>query len=82
MPRDLPPSGLCYDDWRLLPDGGHLEQINHQLVVLDRERAGREASPTLATIDAQSVKCDAPVEPGHDAAKEAWRARRHGRTGS
>ena len=39
---------------------GPQEQINHRLVMMDREKAGREASPTLAIIDAQSVKCDAP----------------------
>ena len=78
MPRDLPPSSLCYDYWRLLSDGGHMEQINHQLVVLDREKAGREASPTLAIIDAQSVKCDAPQgERGYDAAKKVLGRKRH-----
>ncbi len=33
-----------------------LEAINHHLVMLDRERAGREASPSAAVIDSQSVK--------------------------
>jgi hypothetical protein len=55
MPKDLPPSSICHDYWRLLSDGGHMEQINHRLVMMDREKAGREASPTLAIIDAQSV---------------------------
>jgi putative transposase len=31
IPEDLPPSSLCYDYWRLLSDGGHLERINHEL---------------------------------------------------
>ena len=44
MPKDLPPSSICYDYWRLLTDGGHMEQINHRLVMMDREKAGREAS--------------------------------------
>ena len=57
MPKDLPPSSICYDYWRLLSDGGHMERINHHLVMEDREKAGREASPTLAIVDAQSVKC-------------------------
>ena len=60
MPKDLPPRSICYDDWRLLTAGRHMERINHHLVMADRERAGREASPTLVIIDAQSVKCDAP----------------------
>ena len=71
MPKDLPPSSTCYDYWRLLTDGGHMEQINHRLVMMDREKAGREAVPTLAIIDAQSVKCDAPRgEQGYDAGKK------------
>ena len=54
MPKDLPPSSICYDYWRLLSDGGHMERINHHLVMEDREKAGREASPTLAIVDAQA----------------------------
>jgi putative transposase len=77
-PKDLPPSSLCYDYWRLLCDGGHMDQINHELVMMDREKAGREASPTLAIIDAQSVKCDAPHgERGYDAGKKVFGPKRH-----
>lgn len=78
MPKDLPPWSICYGYWRLLADGGHLDQINHGLVMADREKAGREASPTLAIVDAQSVKCDAPQgERGHDAAKKVTGRKRH-----
>lgn len=78
MPKDLPPGSICYDYWRLLSDGGHLDRINHELVMADREKAGREASPTLAIIDAQSVKCDAPQgERGYDAAKKVVGRKRH-----
>jgi putative transposase len=74
MPKDLPPSSICYDYWRSLSDGGHMERINHHLVMADREKAGRGASPTLAIIDAQSVKCDAPQgERGYDAGKSPQR---------
>ncbi len=72
-PKDLPPDSICYDYWRLLADGGHMEQIDHCLVMADREKAGREASPTLAIVDAQSVKGDAPQGArGYDAAKKSW----------
>lgn len=55
-----------------------MEQINHQLVMMDRENAGREASPTLAIVDAQSIKCDAPQgERGYDAAKKILGRKRH-----
>ena len=78
MPKDLPPGSICYDYWRLLSDGGHLDRINHALVMADREKAGREASPTLVIVDAQSVKCDAPQgERGYDAAKKVVGRKRH-----
>ncbi len=78
MPKDLPPSSICYDFWRLLADQRHIEQINHLLVMADREKAGREASPTLAIIDAQSIKCDAPDgDRGYDAAKKVLGRKRH-----
>lgn len=78
MPKDLPPGCICYDYWRRLADGGHMDQINHWLVMADREKAGRDASPTLAIVDAQSVKCDAPQgERGFDAAKKVMGRKRH-----
>jgi transposase len=39
--------------WR---DDGCFERINHALVMADRERVGRDASPTAAIIDSQSAK--------------------------
>ena len=78
LPKDLPPHSICYDYWRVLTDGGHMERINHHLVMADREKAGREASPTLVIIDAQSVKCDAPQgQRGFDAGKTIMGRKRH-----
>ncbi len=78
MPKDLPPGSICYDYWRVLADGGHLERINHRLVMVDRENAGRKASPTLVIVDAQSVKRDAPQgERGYDAAEKVVGRKRH-----
>jgi putative transposase len=78
MPKDLPPASICYDYWRRLTDGGPMERINHHLVMRDREKSGKEASPTLAIVDAQSVKCDAPQgERGYDAAKQVMGRKRH-----
>jgi hypothetical protein len=37
-------------------DEGLWESLSHQLVMLDRERVGREASPSAAVIDSQSVR--------------------------
>jgi transposase len=78
MPKDLPPSSICYDYWRRLSDGGHMDRINHELVMADRKKEGREASPSLVIIDAQSVKCDAPQgERGYDAGKKVFGRKRH-----
>ena len=78
VPKDLSPGSICYDHWRVLTDGGHLDRINHVLVMTDRERAGRDASPTLARVDAQSVKCDTPQgERGFDAGKKVLGRKRH-----
>lgn len=55
-----------------------MQRINHVLVMADREKAGRDASPTLVIVDSQSVKCDAPRgERGFDAAKKVVGRKRH-----
>jgi putative transposase len=54
------------------------EAINHHLVMLDRERSGREASPTAAVIDSQSVKtCESGGPRGDDAGKTINGRKRH-----
>ena len=46
--------------------------------MLDRERAGREASPTAGVIDSQSVKASAPgAQRGYDAGKKIVGRKRH-----
>ena len=54
--RCLPPWGTFYHWFAKFRDDGLLEKINHSLVMADRERVGREASPSGASIDSQSVK--------------------------
>ena len=52
-------------------DDGLLEKINHSLVMADRERVGREASPSGAIIGSQSVKTTEAGGPrGYDAGKK------------
>lgn len=47
------------------------ERMNHALVMADRERTGREASPSASIIDSQSVKTMQSGGPrGYDAGKK------------
>ena len=56
IPKDLPPRSTLYDYFDLWSWDGTLDRIHHALYVECRERAAREASPTAAIIDSQSVK--------------------------
>ena len=56
MPKDLPPRSTVYDYLDLWDWDGTLNRIHEALYVRCREAASREASPTAANIDSQSVK--------------------------
>jgi transposase len=56
IPNDLPPRSTLYDYFDLWSGTARSERIHHALYVECRERAEREASPTAAIIDSQSVK--------------------------
>ena len=56
LPKDLPPKSTVNDYFRRWDDDGTLDRIHHALYVRCREQAGREASPTVAIIDSQSVR--------------------------
>jgi transposase len=56
IPKDLPPRSTVYDYFDLWSWDGTLDRIHHSLFVMCREAVGREASPTAAIIDSQSVK--------------------------
>jgi len=52
--------------------------MNHALVMADRERVGREASPSAAIIDSQSVKATGAGGPrGYDAGEKFNGRKRH-----
>jgi transposase len=56
IPRDLPPRSTVHDYLDHWQWDGTLDRIHHALYVQCREQAGRDASPTTAIIDSQSVK--------------------------
>ena len=56
IPKDLPPRSTVHDYFDLWGWDGTLERIHHALYIRCRKQAGRDASPTAAIIDSQSVK--------------------------
>jgi transposase len=56
IPKDLPPKSTVYDYFDLWTYDGTLVRIHHALYMRCREQEQREASPTAAIIDSQSVK--------------------------
>lgn len=56
VPKDLPPKSTLFSYFDLWNWDGTLGLIHQELYVKCREAMGREASPTAAIIDSQSVK--------------------------
>jgi transposase len=56
LPKDLPPRSTVHDYLHLWDWDGTLLRLHHALFVRARELAGKEASPSVAIIDSQSVK--------------------------
>ena len=56
VPKDLPPKSTLFSYFDLWNWDGTLGRIHQELYVKCREAMGREASPTAAIIDSQSVK--------------------------
>jgi transposase len=56
IPKDLPPRSTLHDYFDLWIWDGTIDRIHFALYVECRERAGREASPSAAIVDSQSVK--------------------------
>ena len=56
LPHDLPPWQTVYYYLRQWQREGVWDWVHYTLVMADRERAGREASPTAAILDSQSVR--------------------------
>ncbi|MGH8337878.1 MAG: IS5 family transposase [Gammaproteobacteria bacterium] len=82
LPKNLPPRSTVNDYFRRWDDDGTLDRIHHALYVRCREQAEREASPTAAIIDSQSVKSaekgGSRFDPaGFDAGKKIKGKKRH-----
>jgi transposase len=56
IPKDLPARSTLYDYFDLWSYDGTLDRLHEALYVKCREQAGRDASPTAAILDSQSVK--------------------------
>jgi transposase len=82
IPKDLAPRSTIYDYFDRWQWDGTLERIHHALYSKCREQAAREAGPTVAIIDAQSVKSaekgGAHIDShGYDAGKKIKGKKRH-----
>ncbi|WP_156381971.1 MULTISPECIES: IS5 family transposase [unclassified Aureimonas] len=82
VPKDLPPKSTLFSYFDLWNWDGTLGRIHQELYVKCREAMGREASPTAAIIDSQSVKGaekgGVGIDPcGYDAGKKVKGKKRH-----
>ena len=56
LPKDFPPRSTVHGYLQLWTWDGTLARLHHALYVQARGQAGREASPSAAILDSQSVK--------------------------
>lgn len=70
MPHDLPPWKTVYHYFRLWRTDGTWERVNTVLSETYREKQGKQAQPSVAILDSQSVKsAEGGAAIGYDAGK-------------
>ena len=77
LPNDFPPWQTVYWWFRRFVRRLLFRTIHDVTLMLDRERQGREQSPTAGVIDSQSVKAPAAQIRGFDAGKKVVGRKRH-----
>ena len=83
LPHEFPPWGTVLRWFLRLSRVGLFERLAHALVQQDRERAGRETSPTGGVIDAQAARSGGvgvAGQRGYDPARRVVGRKRHALT--
>jgi putative transposase len=77
LPVNFPPWQTVYWWLRRLMRRFLFETIHDMAVMIDRERLGREASPSAGIVDSQTVKSPQAESRGYDAGKKIVGRKRH-----
>lgn len=77
LPAHFPPWQTVYWWFRRFVRSFLFRTIHDVALMIDRERAGREASPTAGVIDSQTVKAPMAATRGYDAGKKIVGRKRH-----
>jgi putative transposase len=77
LPKDFPPWQTVYWWFRRFVRRLMFRTIHDVALMLDRERVGREASPSGGVVDSQSVKAPEAKTRGYDAGKKIVGRKRH-----
>jgi putative transposase len=77
LPHDFPPWQTCYWYYREWRRTGVLKRMQQRLVKTVRRAEGRKAIPSIAIIDAQSVKSGKLGRRGYDGGKRVKGRKRH-----